>query len=351
MRTFLRLIAAIITFIAVLLLPLSLFGFQIGQIVFSPEAMLNLVAVEVIGPSQTNIMAETLLKSLPAEWGINNESTLGKALASAAEQGDIQRALLPTELQVVYAAQALNSFYGWLEGPDPMPVLELDMQPLKSHLNQNAGGLVQNVIDRMPVCTAEESLSMAATLIDAVLGGEVILDTLPSCLPALIPIEAVAPAVGELLRQQLAIIPDTIVLQNLVQTTPEAMQELKGSLQLTKGTLQWSWFPLLFVLIIAALMGGQTKDGVPAWLGTSLVVSGILTFLLTLIPPSTWLAVLVPQLASWPLILQLPVVTIMGPIFEQAGQSTVWLAVAMVILGIILLVLAISLRRQQAKSF
>ena len=69
-------------------------GFQIGQIVFSPEAMLNLVAVEVIGPSQTNVMAETLLKSLPAELGINNESTLGKALSSAAAQGDIQRAFI-----------------------------------------------------------------------------------------------------------------------------------------------------------------------------------------------------------------------------------------------------------------
>jgi hypothetical protein len=351
MRTFLRFIAAIITLIAVLLLPLSLFGFYVGQILFSPESMLNLVASQVIGPSQTNLLAETLLQSLPPQWGIDNDSTLGRALSSAVEQAEIQGTLLPLELQVEYAAQGINSFYSWLEGPDPMPVLELDMRPLKSHIHQNAGGVVNSVLDLLPVCTAEESLALAATLIDTVLGGEAILDSLPSCLPAIIPVETVVPAAIELLRQQLANIPDTVVLENLVQATPESMHELKGRLQLTKGALQWSWLPILFLLIIGALAGGQTRDGVPRWLGWSLVAAGILTFLVTLIPPSGWLAVTVPLLAGWPLILQVPVVAILGPLFEQAGQSTVWLAIALVILGIILLVLAVFLRRQEAKRF
>ena len=351
MRTFLRFIAAIITFIAVLLLPLSLFGFQIGQILFTPESMLNLIAGQVIGPSQTNLLAETLLQTLPPQWGIEDDSTLGKALSAAAEQAEIQVTLLPVELQVEYAAQGLNSFYSWLEGPDPMPVLELDMQPLKSHIHQNASGVVNNVLDLLPICTAEESLALAAMLIDAVLGGEVILDTLPSCIPAIIPVESIAPAAGELLRQQLANIPDTIVLENLVQATPESMQELKGRLQLGKAALQWSWLPILFLMFIGALVGGQTRDGVPRWLGWSLVATGVLTFLLTLIPPSAWLAVTVPQLAGWPLILQVPVAAMIGPLFEQAGQSTVWLAVALLILGIILLILAVSLRRQAAKRF
>jgi hypothetical protein len=349
MRTFLRIIAAIITLIAVLLLPLSLFGYNVGQILFSPESMLNLVAGQVIGPSQTNPLAEILLQSLPPQWGIDDDSTLGRALSSAAEQAEIQSTLLPLELQVEYAAQGINSFYSWLEGSDPMPVLELDMQPLKSHIHQNAGGVVNSVLDLLPVCTAEESLALAATLIDAVLGGEAILDTLPSCLPTIIPVETVAPAAGELLRQQLANISDTIVLENLVQATPESMQELKGRLQLTKGALQWSWLPILFLLIIGALAGGQTQDGVPRWLGWSLVAAGVLTFLLTLIPPSGWLAVTVPQLAGWPLILQVPAVAIMGSLFEQAGQSTVWLAAVLVILGILFVILAIFLRRKEAK--
>jgi hypothetical protein len=351
MRTFLRFIAAIITLVAVLLLPLSLFGFQIGQILFSPESMLNLIAGQVIGPSQTNLLAETLLQSLPPQWGIEDDSTLGRALSTAVEQVEIQGTLLPMELQVEYAAQGLNSFYAWLEGPDPMPVLELDMQPLKSHIHQNADGVVNNVLDLLPICTAEESLAMAAMLIDALLGGEAILDTLPSCLPAIIPAETVAPAAGELLRQQLTNIPDTIVLENLVQATPESMQELKGRLQLGKAALQWSWLPILFLLIIGAFVGGQTRDGVPLWLGWSLVAAGVFTFLLTLIPPSGWLVVMVPQLAGWPLILQVPAVAMLGPLFEQAGQSTVWLAVALLCLGCILVLLAVLLRRREPKPF
>ncbi len=351
MRTFLRFIAAVITLIAILLLPVTLFGFQIGQILFTPQSMLNLVAGEVIGPSQSNLLAETLLQSLPSEWGIDDDSTLGKALSTAVEQTEIQTALLPVELQVEYAAQGLNSFYTWLEGPDPMPVLELDMQPLISHIHLNASGLVDNVLDLMPICTAEESLALAAMLIEAVLGGEPVLDALPSCLPAILPVESIAPAAGELLRQQLTLIPDTIVLDNLVQATPERMQELKSSMQLAKGTLQWSWLPVLFLLLIGALIGGQTKDGVPRWLGWSLVIGGVLTFLLTLIPTNFWLAVLVPQLAEWPLVLQVPVIAMLGPLFEQAGQSTVWLAAALAILGTVFLLLAVLLRQKEPKPF
>ncbi len=349
MRTFLRIIAALITLIAVLLLPLSLFGFNVGQILFSPESMLNLVAGHVIGPSQTNLLAETLLQTLPPQWGIDGDSTLGRALSSAVEQVEIQSTLLPAELQVEYAAQGINSFYAWLEGPDPMPVLELDMQPLKSHIHENAGGVAEDVLDLLPICTAEESLAMAAMLIDAVLGGEVSLDSLPSCLPSIIPVETVAPAAGELLRQQLTIIPDTIVLENVVQASPESMQELKDRLNLGKAALQWSWLPILFLLIIGALVGGQTRDGVLRWLGWSLAAAGVLTYLLTLIPPSGWLAIVVPQLAGLPLILQVTVAAMLGPLFEQAGQPTVWMALALVLLGIILVLLTVILRRQEAK--
>lgn len=350
MRTFLRLIALIITLIAVLMLPFALFGFQIGQIIFSPQAMLNLVASEVIGPSQANIVAQTLLQSLPVEWGIDTQSTLGQALTAATQQTAVQTALLPMDLQIEYAAQGIDSFYTWMDSTDPMPILELDMLPLKSHYSQNAGSLVNNILTMLPLCTAEESLALVGTVFDALLGGEAVLETIPSCLPAIIPVETIAPAAGELLRGQIALIPDTVVLDNLVQATPQRMQEIKSSLQLTKGALQWSWLPILFLLLIAALVGGQTKEGVPAWFGSSLVAGGILTFLITLVPSSWWLALIIPQLTGWSLILQVPAVALSGLIFEMAGEATVWLAAAVAILGILFLFLAFFLRRSVKKS-
>ena len=107
---------------------------------------------------------------------------------------------------------------------------------------------------------------------------------------------------------------------------------------------------MLFLLIIAALVGGQTKDGVPRWFGWSLVAGGVLTFLLTLIPPGWWLAAIVPQLSGWPLILQIPAVAIMGTLFAQAGQAAVMMAVVLVIVGVLLVVLAVFLRRRDAKE-
>ncbi len=350
MRTFQQVIAAFITLIAILLLPFALFGFQIGQILFTPQAMLNLIVDQVIIPAQTNFLADTLLQSLPQQLGLENDSTLGKALTAAGQQTAIQDALFPTELQVEYTAQGLNSFYVWLDGPDPMPTFELDMQPLKTHLLVNAQGLVNNVLGQIPACTAEESLSLATTLLGAVLGGEPLLETLPTCIPPIVPVETLAPAAGELLKQQLTIIPETVVLTNLVSATPQRMQEIKGSLQLAKGALQWGWLPLAFLLLIGAFIGGQTQAGVPLWLGLSLLATSVWTFLFTLIPTNFWLAAVVPQFAGWPLFLQIPVAAMLAPLLAQAGQSTVWLAVALLVIGLLLLILAIFLRRRSPKS-
>lgn len=345
MRTFLRLMALLITLLAVFMLPFALFGFEIGQILFSPAAMLDLVASEVIGPSPTNVLSETLLEALPEEWGINSESMLGKALISATRQPGANTTLLPMDLQIEYAAQGLDSFYAWLDGPEPLPVLELDMVPLKSHLNQSAEPLVGDVLELLPLCSAEESLALLATLFDALLGGEATLDSLPPCLPAVIPAETVAPAAGELLRSQIALIPDSVVLENLVQASSERMLQIKNRLLLAEGALRWGWLPVFFLLLIAALLGGQTSDGIAFWLGGSLIAGGILTYLITLVPIGWWLALILPQLRNWPLILQVPGAALSGLIVDMAADSTVWWAVGLAIGGIVLLILGLLFHR------
>jgi hypothetical protein len=350
MRTFLKLIAILITLIALLLLPFALYGFQVGQIIFSPQTMLNLIATEVIGPSQTNIITDTLLESLPAAWGIEDGSPFDQIVDEVIEHTARRTALLPLDLQIEYTAQTLNSLYGWLEGPDPLPVVTLNMVPLKSHLNRNAGTFANDILARMSVCSAEESLALLATVFDAVLSGEAILETMPPCLPAIIPVKTVAPAVDGLLRSQIRLIPETITLDNLVLATPARMQEIKSNLQLMKGLLQWSWMPVLFLLIIAALIGGQTRDGVPFWLGASLIIGSLLTFLITLVPARWWLAVSIPRLIGLPLILQVPAAVVSGPVFTMAAEATLWFAAALLILGVLFTILGFILRRPRPKT-
>jgi hypothetical protein len=223
------------------------------------------------------------------------------------------------------------------------------MLPLKSQLQQSAADLVNIVLETLPLCTAEESLALLSTVFDAILGGETVLERIPPCLPAIIPVETVAPAAGKLLQAQIRLLPDQVILENLVRATPERMQEIKTSLQLARSTLQWSWLPILFLLLIAALAGGQTRDGVPLWFGSSLVAGAALTFLITLIPNSWWVAAVIPQLNNWPLILQVPAIVLAPAIFETAAQATVWLAVALLIMGLLLLFLSFLLRSSTDK--
>ncbi|MDX1414316.1 MAG: hypothetical protein R3293_08990 [Candidatus Promineifilaceae bacterium] len=350
MRLFLRIIAAGITLIAVFLLPLALSGYLVGQILYSPKAMLNLVATNMIGPAQSNFLTETLLRSLPQQLGIPSDTVIGKALIEAAEQPDLQLSILPADLQLIYVAQGISAFYDWLEGPQPMPIIALEMGPLKEHIGQNAPRLVGTVIEQVPVCSADESFGLALNLINALLSGEAILDALPDCLPDIVPLDAVAPAVGSLLQQQLTLVPETVVLDNLITASPESMLKLKQRLQLAKGVLRWSWLPLVFLLLIAAFAGGQTGDGIVRWLGWSLLLAGLWTFLFSLIPTSWWLAGAVPLLSDWPILLKGPAVAILDTVFDQARQSLFWFVIGMTAAGLVMLILAFIFRPKQRKS-
>lgn len=349
MRPLLRIIAAGITLIAVFLIPLALFGYQVGQILYSPKAMLNLVAIHVIGPSQSNFLTETLLRSLPSQLGIPEDTIVGEALVNAASDPGLQRSIFPSDLQLTYAAQGISAFYDWIEGPDPMPVLRLDMGPLKEHIGQSAPRLVGTVLEQVPTCTAEESFGLAFNFIDSLLSGGDIMESIPECLPDVVPLDAVAPTIGALLEQQLTLIPESILLNNLITASPESMIELKERLQLVEGILQWSWLPFVFLLLIAAFAGGQSSDGVPRWLGWSLLLTGLWTFLFSLIPTSWWIAATVPRLSDWPLILSVPAVAILGTVFEEARQSLFWFVIAMAVVGLIFLVLSVVIGRRQLK--
>ncbi len=349
MRLFMRIIAAAITLIVVIFLPLSLFAYQVGNILFSPQSMLNLVAEHVIGPSQSNLLTETFLRSLPAEIGVAEDSIVGLAFNQAAERTDIHGSLFPAELQLTYAAQAINSFYEWLERPDPSPHLRFDMSPLKDHLQNNTVGIVQVVLQEVPVCTTTESLSLASELLGAILEGEVIFEELPTCLPEILPMETVIPAISGLLQQQVNLIPQSITFDSLITASPQSLAELKGRLQLAGGFLQWSWLPFAFFLLIASFVGGQTRDGVPRWLGWSLLLLGATTFIIGVIPVNFWLAITMPQLADWSPLFRLPAIFILGAVYDDARQGLFWFSLAMIIVGAGMLVLAMILKRSPAK--
>lgn len=350
MRLFMRLIAAFIILIVVILLPLTLFAYQVGHILFSPQSMLNLVAEQIVGPSQSNLVTQTFLQSLPAELGIAEDSVVGKALANAAQRTDINSSLLPSDLQLIYAAQGINAFYDWLGSSDPMPVVRLDMAPFKAHLQDNTVELVGTILEGVPVCNGLESLSLATELLNAVLSGQAILDALPACLPEIIPLDSITPAIGGLLNEQINLIPQTIVLDNLFTASPEAMLKLKERLHLAQGIMLWSWLPFVFLLLIASFIGGQTKDGVPLWLGLSLILTAISTLVVSLIPPGWWLTATAPWLADWTIIFRVPALLILNSVYDEASQVLIWLAAGMVLVGILLILLAMIFKRRQPKT-
>lgn len=351
MRNFLRILALLMTLIVVLLIPFSLFGRAIGTNLSSPPTILNLLAENVVGPNLIVDIISDTIREAPSRIGLANDSVLNPAFQYASEQRELYNLLLPPEIQIQYSAQLLENFFLWYNSSDPTPYLILDMRPYRNHIADSSPQIIASIINLLPACSAEESLGLAGSILSGLLSGEGTIEVMPTCIPPIVPLETIASGVVTLLRQQVRNIPETVIIDDLFEAPSASLLELKSRLHLLEGFLMWSWIPVLFLLLIAAYIGGQTLDGFLRWLGWSLLGSSISTLLFSFIPSTWWTAVVSLQIDDWPTLFERPATAFLFGLFELSKQPLLWFAFTFLVSGIILIVIGYFFRSRSQKSF
>jgi hypothetical protein len=278
------LLALALALVVVLTLPLTVLAHDIGQVVFSPGELADLVVGRIVdsgwlkGIVRDRILFGELLPPDPG-GGFN----LGEALRylEPTEVDRILDILLPPEWAGDQVSGILESLSAWLENAQPTPALSLDLQPLKDRLiSGGAAQLVEAIVDSWPACTTEQVNQMIAA---GVGGSET---PLFFCEPPEPHRSLLTTGATQTLVQQARALPSRLALGSAgtSQATPgmslEQILAFKERIRLARALSGWGWIlPLSLLGLIMALVVRSWRH-LAKWWGTPLFVGGLLTLLI-----------------------------------------------------------------------
>lgn len=337
MREFIRVLSALTALLAALLLPLALFGYNFGQVAYSREALLAVVTTEAFS---LRVVEEARAAALAdaAEGALTVDNLVVHTVASLAEVSpELRELLLPRAFLEELARQIIDDGFAWYEGTETVPVFALDLQPFTGYWRSNVPQMVDTTLALLPVCTPEEVANQFGSLLGSLLGGELRLDTMPTCVPEIVPVDLIAQPAEQLLYQQLEVLPESFTFDATLGLTPEGLTWLKSRLHTTELLMQWGAVFLLFLLFLGAVFAGSRLRDSLKWLGALLLLAAFLTLLLGGYILLLWQPTVFPFLSSWPDLLRLPLAAIFNGLVRQAAEPLLPQALFGFLLGLLLL--------------
>lgn len=277
-----RIIAWLFAMAIVITLPLAIVARDLGAVVFSqPQVESILQARLVSSDALDRVLADSLFSE--GEFDRQDEwfSRAVKHL-SEAERHEILRLLLPAGWIEQQIAAATEAVFAWFESDQTVPVLFLDMEPIKARLlGDSLDQVVELIVQSWPACSPDEleRLQMAFEV-----GGEVppFLCEPPEPLRGLI-----VDFATRNLANETSALPDRVPLVEREALNLPQLQSAKVTLRVIRALLAWSWLvPLAALGLIMALKVRSAYD-LGRWWGIPLLLSGAATFILNMILRAT----------------------------------------------------------------
>ena len=281
-------VAILLALLFVFTFPLTLVGRDIGQLVFDPDAV-------------TEVISQNLAENPRFSFSILNQFTsfitsgedadtdplaqlvrLGLRSLTQDDIGELLNLTLPPALIADAFVQVVSGFYEWLDNDEPAPTIQLNVAPLKANLNSNRRVVLETILNALPDCSAEQLLNYALS------GDFGNLENLPLCNPPE-PINAEFLNLADvLIPAWLASLPDMINLGQETVSEEQAVQleQLKTNLLRTRAFLRWAWLPALFLYLLSIPLWARSWPSLFAW-GWPLILSGGIGLLIAI---SLWLS-------------------------------------------------------------
>ena len=275
-RTGIKVLAIAVAIVFILVLPLTLLGRDLANVLFSPEYVSGILRNRLLESGfVNNIASESFLSERwfdELDVGGGDLKPMFQYL-SPAEREEMLAALIPPEWVDAQLDNIIRSLFTWMDSEQPAPRLAVDLVPLKEGLLRGKlEGMLDTLIDSWPSCTTDEIEIMSQELMRT---GE-------------IPIEICEPpepyrsqvldfAVGEL-GMLVDGQPDKLPLLNSLDVPVSELAAVKQQLQTLRTAMMWSWFlPASLLGVIMILIIRSMRD-IGNWWGIPLVIGGLLSF-------------------------------------------------------------------------
>ncbi|TET37288.1 MAG: hypothetical protein E3J69_02785 [Anaerolineales bacterium] len=270
-------LAITVALIFILVLPLTLLGRDLANVIFSPASVSGILRSRLLESGfVNNIAAESFLSERwfdAMDMGGGELKPMFQYLSSA-EREEILTTLMPPEWVDAQLDNVIHSFFTWVESEQPEPRIAVDLVPLKEGLLK--GGLrriIDTLIDSWPSCTTDEIEIMREELMRT---GEIPIEVCEPPEPYRSQVLDFAVAeLGFLVRGQ----PDKIPLIDSLDASPAEVTEFKEQFRFLRSVMMWGWFlPASLLGVIMILVICSMRD-IGQWWGIPLLVGGLLSIM------------------------------------------------------------------------
>lgn len=334
LRDLFRGLALLLALFIVLSLPPALLGYNLGQKLFKPEALLALSVEHGLREPVLAAAWETAVADLSSDAIFSPQTWLGQWLRAAGQNAELREQIAPRALLVETARQGIANGFAWLDSPNPEPAIRVDLRPFKQHVADGSNAIVNDALTRLAPCTVEQAAELGFALLNDLLSGGNTAVAIPLCLPPDLILPGFISATRLALVEQLRFIPDDLLVQIRAGAGAADLARTQALLRLARFGMAWSWFGLAALLLATAVLGGQSIRGFLQWLGWLLLLIATLALLLAL----AWLALgrglawlLLPDLPAW---LAIIVNGTVDGLVGETGQALLWQAAVPALLGV-----------------
>lgn len=265
----------------VVLLPLSLFLRDLGQLVFDSETSKQLIKENFLDQDFMSNLAQQTVQSMLQNLEQSDDPENVILQRGMAELGDedwnqLTQLIAPAELLSETADKFVDAYASWLRSENPLPDLELDLSGWKANLRENDRKVVVIVLAALPECTLQE---IAEQALDGLTGGDGLGGVLPLCRPP-------EPVYSQVLNNADRMVagitehaPDQINVSDLPIQNTDNIVAFKDNLNRARLVLNWSWLMVAGLGGLAVAMAARSWPSALRWSGRPLLFASLLTTL------------------------------------------------------------------------
>ncbi|MCH7480066.1 MAG: hypothetical protein IIC79_01615 [Chloroflexi bacterium] len=276
--SFFRTIALMLMVFFVIVFPISLLGRSIGQIIFSPNGIVQEVAENLLDADIFASVAEEFFSDL--ELQIDNSSREDTIIIGMLanlnhdEWVEVIQTIAPVDLMRQTAQEIFGGFYDWLDGPDPYPQIEIDLRDWKYNVQKSTIPVTEIVLAALPNCSASEIQNFDV-------------EDIPFCKPIEPYYSQLIHAASSEISESLSELPDVYSFGNQDAkgggAAGESLLLAKQTIRGARTILRFSWLIVFAAFLVAIPLGARSLPSVFMWAGWPLVISATLTLMLSLL--------------------------------------------------------------------
>jgi hypothetical protein len=159
---FFKSIAFVLMAIFILFLPFSLFAREVGQTLYNPIELIEVVKNEVMDPDILANIVEVLIKENEEFQAAQGDNLFANVLLQGVfnldheEWVSIINFVAPPEIVSDAFDQILDSYYRWIDGRSPVPLIQVSLIPWKNSIKTNTIPILELIMRDIPACNPEE---------------------------------------------------------------------------------------------------------------------------------------------------------------------------------------------------